>query len=146
MWNTRIYTRTDCSHSNPNPWQVQRNRRSKPRSDKQLPGNALVEQTKCLIGRGKSCGLYAVSHNPSQDNSKTNMTGTFVSKLHPRTTSAHLATYIRSEFGLTVRPEKLSTKAPFYSSFYIPSNHNQRQILMNADMWPTGALIKPFLH
>lgn len=140
-------TRTESSE-NRNPWHVQRNRRFRHKSDKSLAGNAHTEQSKFLIGRGKSSGLHAVSHSSPPVHSKMSMTGTFISKLHPRTTSAQLAVYILREFGLTVRPEKLSKKSQlqFYSSFYIPCNHNQRRLLMNADLWPTGTLVKPFLQ
>ena len=75
-----------------------------------------------MYGKGKSVGLRAVGHKPKSNisNGNTNITGTFVSRLDARTTAAELALFIRHEFGLSVRSEKLTNKTGLCSSFYIP--------------------------
>ena len=92
--------------------------------------------------------LRAVGHKRKSNvsNGNANITGTFVSRLDARTTAAELTLFIRHEFGLSVRPEKLTNKTGLCSSFYIPGNRHLRQKLMNADMWPEGTLIKPFMQ
>ena len=102
-----------------------------------------------LYGKGKPVGLQAVRRKPrniQQSKGNTNITGTFISRLDRRTTAADLKLFIRREFGLSVRPEKLTNKTGLCSSFYIPGNHHLRKKLMNVDMWPEGTLIKPFVQ
>ena len=71
-------------------------------------------------------------------------TGVFVTCLKPKTSAAQVAVHIHREFSLTVRPEKLPPKNEHYSSFYIRCNRMKRQQLLNKQLWPRGAVVKPY--
>ena len=72
------------------------------------------------------------------------ITGVFISRFGPSTTPAQIAVHVRKETGLTVRPEKITTKYQNYSSFYIPAESRARDALMDSHTWPRGILVKPF--
>ena len=61
-------------------------------------------------------------------------------------TSANVAIHVLRETGITVRPEKLRTKYDTYTSFLIPVKKNSRRynILLEANNWPMGCLVRPF--
>lgn len=71
-------------------------------------------------------------------------TGLFVSRLAPRCTVDQLSTFVYQTTGHTVRPERLQTRYDSYSSFYIRCDGSLRRDLMDAHIWPSGALVKLF--
>jgi hypothetical protein len=127
-----------------NPWQHQRRGRRSGSGQQPMRRNEGLQrgqrQNVC-IGRGKCQGLRGID---SRNESNMTAAGTFISKLHPKTSSAQLAVFIHREFGLTVRPEKLPNRLGLYSSFFIPGSHTRK--MMNADIWPAGTLVKPFVQ
>ncbi len=123
-----------------NRWQTQRNRRHK---RGQNNDNSRMAH-EYVVGKGLGTGLRSAKDLHQHQNKR--ITGLFVSKLHPKTSSAQLAVWVYHEFGFTVHPEKMPGKPQYYSSFYIPCDQNQRESLMNADMWPAGAFLKPFMQ
>lgn len=100
------------------------------------------------IGTGKPGGLKAVprASNRPQQNPNRSITGVFISRLQAKTTAAQIAVHIRRETGKTVKPEKLQTKFPNYSSFYIPCSGSNRSNMMDLNLWPKGALVKPYIN
>ena len=85
--------------------------------------------------------------NPRKDGGpqrNRSVTGVFITRLNPRLTSRQIESFIKRETGLKVRPEKLETKYDSYSSFYIPGDSQLRSMLLDASLWPSGALLKPF--
>ena len=130
------------------PRHNQSHKNSTPNRARYTTGNSHRQQSsnKVIFGKGKSTGIRAINDRSKQSNGNKSITGTFISRLDPRTTSRGLALYIHREFGLTVRPEKLTNRSGLCSSFYIPGNRVLRQKLMDADMWPEGTLIKPFVQ
>jgi hypothetical protein len=99
-----------------------------------------------MIGSGQGSYLKAVSQEQYSGGQTHNraVTGVFLSRLDPKTTSAQLALHVHREARLTVRPEKLETRYSGYSSFYIRADHRHRNTLFDSYMWPTGCLIKPY--
>ena len=101
-----------------------------------------------IYGKGRHSSIKAaVNTRPeSQNMPKQNrvITGVFVTRLHPDSTCRQLELHIKRETSLTVRPERLNTRFNTYSSFYIRADKNTRQLLMDSNLWPSGALIKPF--
>jgi hypothetical protein len=97
-------------------------------------------------GKGKTVNIKAMTKMKSSQNerqeSNRSVSGIFVTRLDPGTTSRQLELHLRKEAGLNTRPEKLNTRHPSYSSFYIPSDRNLRNTLLDASLWPEGARIK----
>ena len=133
------YKRNYRSHKNSTP--IRRGYANRYSQRQQSKNNNNV-----IIGKGESTGIRAINNRTRLNHANKNITGTFISRLDPKITSRDLAIHIHREFGLTVRPEKLFNRSGLCSSFYIPGNRAQRQSLMNADMWPKGTLLKPFVQ
>lgn len=114
--------------------------------DRDLLTNRNVENT--INGRGYAPGLRAVSrsnqHTYSSRAPNRICTGLFVTRLLPNTTTKNVNDHVRKELALTVNAEKIPTKYDSYSSFYIRCNVDVRSALLDAELWPTGALIKPY--
>ena len=120
---------------------------STPNRARYANGNSHRQQSSSNVisGKGKSTCIQAINNRSHQSSGNKNITGTFISRLYPRTTSRDLALHIRREFGLTVIPEKLTNRSGLCSSFYIPGHQVLRQKLMDAEMWSEGTLIKAFV-
>jgi len=104
-------------------------------------------QDNVIQGKGTAPGLRAVNNSHSNNaTSNRSCTGVFVTRMQPRTTVSNMETYLRRETGLSVSVEKLNTKFNTYSFFYIPCNSHMRTTLLNENVWPHGALIKPFFN
>ena len=129
-------------------WHNQSYRNSTPNRARYANGNSHRQQSNnyVIFGKGKSTGIRAINSRSNQSNGNKTITGTFISRLDPKITSKDLALHIHREFGLTVRPEKVTNRSGLCSLFYIPGNQVLRQKLMDADMWPEGTLIKPFVQ
>ena len=98
-----------------------------------------------IYGRGHSTRIRAVPKDINvlhQRNAA--ITGVFVSRLDPKTTSSDLQMLIRQETGLRVKPQKMRTKSTLYSSFYIEANKSSRDLILHPDVWPKYTLLKPF--
>ena len=100
-----------------------------------------------VTGKGYSTGLKA-ARQPQRNrepNSTKQITGVFVSRLDPRTTSKDVEQNIKRHTGLSIRAEKMRVKYPdSYSSFYIRCEHQVRSELLDAELWPQRCLVKPF--
>ena len=92
------------------------------------------------IGKAPKTCIEAVSDTRGN----RQCTGLFVSRLKPGTSCAQLAVFIHRECGYLMRPEKIPTKSAEYCSFYLWCNREKRQVLLNSDIWPRGAVVKPF--
>lgn len=79
-------------------------------------------------------------------NSHSNRTviGLFISRLPQRMTARQMELRIRREARVNVRVEKLQTRYPTYSSFFIRCDSHVRRSLSDPSIWPQGALVKPF--
>jgi hypothetical protein len=101
-----------------------------------------------VFGNGKCTSVRSV--NPHHKVRKTTysgnrlITGVFLSRLHPHTTSRQLQLHIKHETGIDCRPEKLQTKYGGYSSFFIRALGPNRTTIMDTSLWPVGTLVKPF--
>ena len=107
-----------------------------------------AQQQSHKLGRSYRDAVLSRAERPRSDPYETGKTATgiFITRLEPKTTAAHVAVQVRKESGLTVRPEKLATRHASYSSFYIRGNRRCQAQLLNADLWPKGALVKPFME
>ena len=99
-----------------------------------------------VIGNGTSstrlrCASERRSQAPSQHRQ---CTGLFLSRLHPHSTVAEVGIHIRNATGISVKPEKLQTKYSTYASFCIRCDVKLRNTLMDANVWPSGSLVKQF--
>ena len=100
-----------------------------------------------IVGRGQSTTIRASNHKPS--NSKTpnpnrQCIGVFVTRLMPKISVKQIEQFIHVSTGLKVSPEKLETRYNSYASFFIRAEHKVRRVLLDADLWPAGAMLKPF--
>ena len=102
------YQRHNQSHRNSTP---NRARYANVNSYRQQSNNNVI------FGKGKSTGIRAINSRSNQSNGNKTITGTFISRLDPRTTSRDLALHIHREFGLTVRPEKLQIEVAYAAHF-----------------------------
>ena len=107
------------------------------------------QQSDVIFGTGLSVGIKAASYNKDRHeteatHSNRTVTGVFVTRLSPRTTSGQIEKFVKRETGLCVRAEQLETRYNTYSSFYIPCDRNIRNTLLNASIWSEGILLKPF--
>ena len=69
----------------------------------------------------------------------------FVSRLDPEMTVAkakEFVSHIVGGAGCVV--EKLKTKYNTYASFYVSCDFGHRDVLLDADMWESGVLVRPF--
>lgn len=94
------------------------------------------------VKRGSAPITYIEAVPDSRGNRQC--TGLFVSRLKPNTSCAQLAVFIHREWGYMMRPEKIPAKTGDYCSFYIRCNREKGQVLIQSDVWPKGAVVKPF--
>jgi hypothetical protein len=98
-------------------------------------------------GMGKYSGMKATQTNekkPRETKVNKTVTGLFITRLSPRTTTKQLELHIKRETSINIRVEKLRTKYPTYSSFFIRCDRRVRQSLWEPSLWPQGSLIKCF--
>lgn len=103
--------------------------------------------TSGVTGTGKStCVRSSEKTNPRSPYQRGNrtVTGVFVTRLGPYTTTNQLFQHIRTATGCTCQPEKLQTKYGGYSSFYIAADRKLRATLLDPQIWPPRVLVKPF--
>jgi hypothetical protein len=99
------------------------------------------------IGTGQFSNLRTVKQGSSTHPHGSNrmVTGVFVSRFHQKTSSQMIAKHIQREAAISVKPEKLQTRYAEYSSFYIRCDGTDRNDIMDANLWPRGTLIKPYM-
>ncbi|XP_077979457.1 uncharacterized protein LOC144434821 [Glandiceps talaboti] len=68
----------------------------------------------------------------------------FVSRLQPHTSSQTVVNFIRSKTNIESKCERLKSKYESYASFVIEVPHAQLPELMNASVWPEGALVRRY--
>lgn len=67
-----------------------------------------------------------------------------VTRLHPDTTGENVKAFLKSN-GFDVECEAIRSKFPeFYSSFKVAINLEEREKVMNANLWPKGAYVTRF--
>ena len=102
-----------------------------------------------IYGAGLSSEIRVATHRRdskrevAKQDHKT-VTGVFITRLDPRISPRKIQDYIKRETGIHVNVEKLDTKYNTYSSFYVPADKQVRATLLNAWLWPEGAMLKPF--
>jgi hypothetical protein len=101
---------------------------------------AVQSRDSVLIGTGARGGLTA----PKSEGNQRQCTGIFISRLKPRTTSDSVIHHIWNVSGFTVKVERIQTRFDGYSSFHVQCDRRIRDDLMQADLWPQDALIKPY--
>jgi hypothetical protein len=105
-----------------------------------------LRQGNLLTGRGLTTDLRTANkHRKESHSSNKHCIGIFISRLVNRVTEEQVKRHILKETGILTRPEKLPTKFNSYSSFLVQCSPKIRSQLLNPDIWPRGALIKPFL-
>ena len=76
-----------------------------------------------IYGSGQCTNVKAVGRGHSsrypRSNPNRTITGVFITRLDPATTTRQLYYHVKQETGLSVNPEKLDTKFSTYSSFYM---------------------------
>ena len=100
-----------------------------------------------MIGKGYSTGLRAAKRLQRRNNNRANkqVTGVFITRLDPRTTSKEVESNVKRHTGISIRAEKMKTKYPdSYSSFYVRGDKQLREKLIDAELWPQRCLVKPF--
>ena len=104
--------------------------------------------TEVVIGSGPNMmNLKAARTNQESACSVNHVcSGVFVSRLAPRSTVAQVAAYIKNSTGYTILPEKIPTRFDTYSSFFVRCDQPLRGVLMDANVWPAGSLIKYYFN
>ena len=98
-----------------------------------------------VFGSGVRTGIRAIPKD-AKSNVRGNqvITGVFVTRLDPNTSPREIQQHIKTETGMFTKPEKLQTKYPTYTSFYIPGDKLTRDRLLEPTLWPAGTLVKLF--
>ena len=103
-----------------------------------------------IIGKGHHSTIKAAAHRGDGSGTAHSFNkeciGIFVSRLDPRLSERRLQNYVFQMTGLRTNPEKLQTRYSSYSSFLIRGNKHMRSMLMDAEMWDNGTLVKPYFH
>jgi hypothetical protein len=101
-------------------------------------------------GMGSYSTLKSIQRAPVSGDRNTSVnrhiTGLFITRLDPRTTAKQLELHLKRETGVIVRVEKLRTKYPTYSSFYIRCDGKTRSLLWESSLWPQGSMVKPYFN
>ena len=100
-----------------------------------------------VIGRGRISALKASNHKNGSKTKTSQMKqciGVFVTRLKPWVTAQQVQQSLLSSTGIKVHPNRLETKYDTYASFLIRCNNNVRNTLLNADIWDSGTLLKPY--
>jgi hypothetical protein len=100
-----------------------------------------------LIGRGSIINLKPslkpTVHARERHVNRTCI-GVFITCMREQTTELQVRGHVLKETDINIRPEKLRTRFSGYSSFLIQCQGQVRSQLMDPDIWPPGALVKPF--
>lgn len=69
---------------------------------------------------------------------------TFVSRLVPDTDADGIKQHLLTSCNIDANVEKRQTRLPYYSSFLMHTSRNDQKTIMDANLWPEGALVKSF--
>ena len=99
-----------------------------------------------IIGRGRSSKIVAAKKSTSttKDTTVNRQVGLFVTRLATKTRAADVAAYVSLETGLTVKCEAIKTKYDGYRSFCVKLSPHDQRLLLNANLWPKGVLVKAY--
>ena len=99
-----------------------------------------------IIGRGRSSKILAAKKSTSTTKGTTEnrQVGLFVTRLATKTRAADVAAHVSLETGLTVKCEPIKTKYDGYRSFYVKLSPHDQHMLLNANLWPKGVLVKAY--
>ena len=148
-WSTK-YSRQrkrpqDSSARRDRPGYQHRSGTDLPSSNKQSHGMPVVIGTGVSAGQLNAVPQRSASHEHSRVN-KT-VTGVFATRFLPRTTSKQIEQHIKQNTGLDIWVQKLITKYEDYCSFYLRARDRKTQsLLMSADLWAKGILLKPYME
>jgi hypothetical protein len=99
------------------------------------------------MGNGSNFRLRAAPRSKRSDSKKTafrKSTGIFVSRIAKSTRSTLVEKHIEQETGLKVKCEALVTKYGTYMSFFVRIAPKDQRHLLAPDVWPKGAIVRPF--
>ena len=99
-----------------------------------------------IIGRGRSSKILAAKKSTSTTKGITEnrQVGLFVTRLATKTRAADVAAHVSLETGLTVKCEPIKTKYDGYRSFFVKLSTHDQRLLLNANLWPKGVLVKAY--
>ena len=99
-----------------------------------------------IIGRGRSSKIVAAKKSTSttKDSTVNRQVGLFVTRLATKTRAADVAAHVSLETGLTVKCEAIKTKYDGYRSFCVKLSPHDQRLLLNANLWPKGVLVKAY--
>ena len=120
------------------------NASAKPRRTKANPTDNRC--TAPIIGRGRSSKILAAKKSTSTTKGTTEnrQVGLFVTRLATKTRAADVAAHVSLETGLTVKYEPIKTKYDGYRSFCVKLSPHDQHMLLNANLWPKGVLVKAY--
>jgi hypothetical protein len=111
-------------------------------------GTLVRKNNSVVYGAGKAAGVRSIQnyrpYSAGGQASNNCVTGVFVTRLHPATTTNQIKHLVKSQTARTCSPVRLKTRYGGYSSFYIPADQVMRAAIMDQHLWPYGTLIKPF--
>ena len=99
-----------------------------------------------IIGRCRSSKIVAAKKSTSttKDTTVNRQVGLFVTRLATKTRAADVAAHVSLETGLTVKCEAIKTKYDGYRSFCVKLSPHDQRLLLNANLWPKGVLVKAY--
>ena len=100
-----------------------------------------------IIGRGRSSKIMAAkkSMSTTKGTTENRQVGLFVTRLATKTRAADVAAHVSLETGLTVKCEAIKTKYDGYrSKFCVKLSPHDQRLLLNANLWPKGVLVKAY--
>ena len=99
-----------------------------------------------IIGRGRSSKILAAKKSTYTTKGTTvnRQVGIFVTRLATKTRAADVAAHVSLETGLTVKCEAIKTKYDGYRSFCVTLSPHDQRMLLNANLWPKGVLVKAY--
>ena len=101
-----------------------------------------------VVGTGRGIGLRAAkTRDPTnQQGSPRTSSGIFISRMDRATTPGHIVKHIHRETRLRVKCEPLTTKYDSYRTFYIRATVQDQKRLLQGQLWPAGAIVRPYLQ
>lgn len=96
---------------------------------------------KGTAGAANSDDALAPAARPSKHVQK----GIFLTRASSNTTPGIIGNFVKRHTGIDAKITKLKTKYDWYNSFQIECDAKDYNRLLDADLWPKGLLVKPFI-
>ena len=139
-WETTPQTEYGTDRQNARHFDDKHKRESARRTNANPTDNDYAAQ---IIGRGRSSKILKSTYT-TKGTTVNRQVGLFVTRLATKTRAADVAAHVSLETGLTVKCEAIKTKYDGYRSFCVKLSPHDQRMLLNANLWPKGVLVKAY--